>query len=50
MELRSRMKMATFQTFGSRFEKTNLWTRVAKVAKPQGRKRHFTQNIIFEKF
>ncbi|MFS7984952.1 hypothetical protein Hanom_Chr11g00992701 [Helianthus anomalus] len=25
-------------------EKTNLWTKVAKLTKPQGRKWHFTQN------
>ncbi|MFS7916024.1 hypothetical protein Hanom_Chr02g00172241 [Helianthus anomalus] len=33
--------------FGSRCEKTNLWTKVAKLAKPQGRKWHFTQLNIF---
>ncbi|MFS7898831.1 hypothetical protein Hanom_Chr12g01069501 [Helianthus anomalus] len=27
-------------------EKTNLWTKVAKLAKPQGRKWHFTQKNI----
>ncbi|MFS7908650.1 hypothetical protein Hanom_Chr01g00085651 [Helianthus anomalus] len=42
MELTSQMKMARFQTFGSRCRKTNLWTKVTKLAKPQGRKWHFT--------
>ncbi|MFS8030078.1 hypothetical protein Hanom_Chr17g01529881 [Helianthus anomalus] len=36
------MKIARFQPFGSSCRKTNLWTKVAKLAKPQGRKWHLT--------
>ncbi|MFS8027188.1 hypothetical protein Hanom_Chr16g01495671 [Helianthus anomalus] len=36
-----------FKPFGSRCEKTNLWTKGAKLAKPQGRKWHFTLLEIF---
>ncbi|MFS7923770.1 hypothetical protein Hanom_Chr03g00264661 [Helianthus anomalus] len=43
MKLMSRMKWQDFQPFGSRCRKTNLWTKVANLAKPQGRKWHFTQ-------
>ncbi|MFS7907511.1 hypothetical protein Hanom_Chr01g00072231 [Helianthus anomalus] len=48
MELTSRMKKARFQTFWiqMRFGKTNLWMKVAKLAKPQGRKWHFTLEVI----
>ncbi|KAJ0894342.1 hypothetical protein HanPSC8_Chr09g0388001 [Helianthus annuus] len=46
MELTSRMKIARFKPFGSRCGKTNLWTKVAKLAKPQGRKWHFTLETI----
>ncbi|MFS7950678.1 hypothetical protein Hanom_Chr07g00585981 [Helianthus anomalus] len=42
MELTSWMKMPRFQFFGSRCGKTNLWTKVTKQAKPQGRKWRFT--------
>ncbi|MFS7923130.1 hypothetical protein Hanom_Chr03g00257101 [Helianthus anomalus] len=46
MELTSRMKMTIFQTLGSRCGKSNLWTKVAEVAKLQGRKWHFTLILI----
>ncbi|MFS7941860.1 hypothetical protein Hanom_Chr06g00481321 [Helianthus anomalus] len=46
MELTSWMKMARFQPFEYKCEKTNVWTEVAKVAKPQGQKGHFTQKLI----
>ncbi|MFS7935355.1 hypothetical protein Hanom_Chr05g00402451 [Helianthus anomalus] len=36
------MKWQDFKPRGSRCEKTNLWTKVAKLTKPQGRKWHFT--------
>ncbi|MFS8018301.1 hypothetical protein Hanom_Chr15g01390451 [Helianthus anomalus] len=42
MELKSQRKMTNFKPFGSRCEKTNLRTKVAKLAKPQGQKWHFT--------
>ncbi|MFS7934885.1 hypothetical protein Hanom_Chr05g00396871 [Helianthus anomalus] len=32
--------------FGFKYGKTNLWTKVAKLAKPQGRKWHFTQKLL----
>ncbi|MFS7909106.1 hypothetical protein Hanom_Chr01g00090881 [Helianthus anomalus] len=42
--------MARFQTFGIHMRKNKLWTKVAKLAKPQGLKWHFTlKNIITNK-
>ncbi|KAF5763769.1 hypothetical protein HanXRQr2_Chr15g0684251 [Helianthus annuus] len=40
MELTSWMKMARFKTFWIHMRKTNIWTKVAKLAKQ--RKWHFT--------
>ncbi|MFS7933355.1 putative transcription factor WD40-like family [Helianthus anomalus] len=42
MELMSQMIMAKFQTFWIQIRKTNLWTKLTILAKPQGRKCHFT--------
>ncbi|MFS7991421.1 hypothetical protein Hanom_Chr12g01070561 [Helianthus anomalus] len=49
MKLTSRMKMARCKPFGSRCEKTNLWTKVAKLAKPKEQKWHFTLIILNKK-
>ncbi|KAJ0765696.1 hypothetical protein HanPI659440_Chr08g0306411 [Helianthus annuus] len=38
-----------FKPFGSRCGKTNLWMKVAKLAKPQGRKWHFTLKKMTQK-
>ncbi|MFS8031165.1 hypothetical protein Hanom_Chr17g01542531 [Helianthus anomalus] len=50
----NRMKIARFQDENSKIsnlmdpdaEKTNLWTKVTKLAKPRGRKWHFTRKLI----
>ncbi|MFS7932553.1 hypothetical protein Hanom_Chr04g00369181 [Helianthus anomalus] len=45
MKLTSRMKMARFKTFWIQMRKNKPLNEIAKLAKPQGRKWHFTQNV-----